>query len=806
MTQRRIGRRGAALAALVVLALGAGCTRDDASGGAAVERWAKGPVPVARGREPAADIGARIAAARRAVGGGAAAVAADGISSAATLADTGALVRTVEDAKPATEGPWRWRRVEVSEAHALAAINGTMTLALPDGERVDIDYATHDEHDNGDWSWVGQVRGLPGALGTAVVTYGVDAVFARIPDPRDGSPIQIAMRDGAAWIGTTTNAALAAATPRGHADYRVPDLEADAPLQEAAALARERDVTAAYGAGKPAVDLVMGYSAGFRTLHGGTNTGAVTRLNHLVDLTNGALRNSQVNARVRLLHAMYVAYPDNASNNTALDDLTGLGGHTVPPSLTELRNVIRQQMGADLVALMRAYRNDHTAGCGLAWVNGSGQQPITSANAAYGFSVNADGYDQGWGCDSLVLPHELGHNMGLKHDRANALDEDGNLTYGAYAYAFGYKTTQPDGTGFADIMAYADSGQPTVLGFSNPNLVYMDVPFGTANDDASRALRQTVGPVGTFRPTRIANIVRARNDIDRNGRSDVVFFDPAASRWAYWKMNGHQVVANPPARPYGAGNQLVASGDFNNDGYLDHVWMLPSRRLWIWHGNGTTMAARALDVGPLAANWRIVGAADINGDGRARLLFVNDATRRFTFWTLNGTSVHYGPQLEFQAGDRLVATGDFNADGQQDLVWKDSAGRIWIWWTNTYPINATRLPAISGHGWHVLGAGDIDGDGADDLMFYHPTSYEFAWWKMSGNGFVNSNPRASVGPNFKFAASGDFNGDGRTDVLWRHGTQLRLWSNIANAGAGGAQNLTYPLATKWRIYNGLGGG
>ena len=43
----------------------------------------------------------------------------------------------------------------------------------------------------------------------------------------------------------------------------------------------------------------------------------------MVEIANQAYANSQIAHRIRLVHAMQVGYPDNTSNDAALEALTG---------------------------------------------------------------------------------------------------------------------------------------------------------------------------------------------------------------------------------------------------------------------------------------------------------------------------------------------------------------------------------------------------------------------------------------------------------------------------------------------------
>src|SRR5690606_27332179 len=98
------------------------------------------------------------------------------------------------------------------------------------------------------------------------------------------------------------------------------------------------------------------------------------------------------------------------------------------------------------------------------------------------------------GCaDGLVIPHELGHNFGIAHDLAT----NGGDRYGAYSYALGYRTLQPDGQGIADIMSYTTTHRKYNF-YANPYIKVRGVPIGSWNDgNGARTLNQTFPLVAT---------------------------------------------------------------------------------------------------------------------------------------------------------------------------------------------------------------------------------------------------------------------------------------------------------------------
>ena len=124
---------------------------------------------------------------------------------------------------------------------------------------------------------------------------------------------------------------------------------------------------------------------------------------------------------------------------------------------------------------------------------------------SYAFSV------VGWRCATgyYSFAHEMGHNMGSHHDRANASGP------GAYDYSHGYQA--PD-EAFRTIMAYNCPGEcPRVNYWSNPAVSYGGQPTGvvhTAPDSADnrRSLNNTAYTVANFRSA-IAQTVQAPSNL-----------------------------------------------------------------------------------------------------------------------------------------------------------------------------------------------------------------------------------------------------------------------------------------------------
>jgi hypothetical protein len=222
------------------------------------------------------------------------------------------------------------------------------------------------------------------------------------------------------------------------------------------------------------IDLLVFYNTDFTTRHVGT-AGALTRINNLIAQANVAYDRSDVAITLRLVGTQATTYSNSTSNNTALNAMTP-AQRGLAPEFANI-NSLRDAVGADLVALIRPFDSSAHAGCGIAWVGGGNQSRFS---AEYGYAVISEGPSlQGGGafCTDSTTPHELGHNMGLMHDRQTVLNQNGGaIEFGATNYGFGY-VIPGSSPSVGDIMSYSSRG---VNCFSSPSVFRQGPVVGTS--------------------------------------------------------------------------------------------------------------------------------------------------------------------------------------------------------------------------------------------------------------------------------------------------------------------------------------
>ncbi|WP_181919256.1 M12 family metallo-peptidase [Alkalilimnicola ehrlichii] len=203
-----------------------------------------------------------------------------------------------------------------------------------------------------------------------------------------------------------------------------------------------------------------------------------TLIHNWINQVNQMYSNSGVQAQLRLVHV--------AHHNAAGQTMT-----TVLQNITRDSQIraLRDQYGADFVAQLHG-----TGNCGVAWLTTGRNGNVSAQASEWAYSVT------GPRCGAIVLAHEIGHNMGLNHSRAQ-----GDTSGGVFHHGLGHGVRN----NFATIMAYpqAYNGRHLPL-FSNPDLSCQGMPCGVAigHADAAHsvaAINDIRNQLADFRPTRV---------------------------------------------------------------------------------------------------------------------------------------------------------------------------------------------------------------------------------------------------------------------------------------------------------------
>lgn len=203
------------------------------------------------------------------------------------------------------------------------------------------------------------------------------------------------------------------------------------------------------------IDLLVVYTA-----LAAQSAGGETAIRNLINLgvseTNTSYANGGVTHRIRLVQAVQVPYVESGDFSRNLNDLRlGAGALSGVAAL-------RDAYGADLVKML--VHPSSPSACGIAYI----QSQISAAFASSAFSVT----DTSCVSPNFTFAHELGHNMGARHDWYM----DSSVT--PFTYAHGY-VNPAIGQRFRTVMSYPNLC--TALGFSctrvlswaNPDVRYL---------------------------------------------------------------------------------------------------------------------------------------------------------------------------------------------------------------------------------------------------------------------------------------------------------------------------------------------
>ena len=263
------------------------------------------------------------------------------------------------------------------------------------------------------------------------------------------------------------------------------------------------------------IDVAVFYTGEARADEGGTNA-IKAKVDEIVAATNMAYADSGINQTINLVHVREVTYTESDSMNTDLSNLRD-------PSDGSMDHIhaTRDWVWADIVMLLLS-EADADGVVGKAFL----MTGVSTDHADYAFGVST--------VHAGNFMHELGHIMGLAHDRYEDCEHDtSNPQCPALVrpYAYGYVNQEAfddlvitllTRKNWRTVMAYDDQCDDAGFScsqlqrFSNPNQTYRSDSMGVAgtqdtNDldgpaDAARTLNDTRPTVANFRQGRAVQV------------------------------------------------------------------------------------------------------------------------------------------------------------------------------------------------------------------------------------------------------------------------------------------------------------
>jgi hypothetical protein len=322
---------------------------------------------------------------------------------------------------------------------------------------------------SGSYTWIGHIADIPLSQATFVVRE--NTLYGAIQAPGVGE-FAVQPLDG-------VNHLIQQAGPQtilpeddthiaedGHEAHHGEALQADRATQSAAVQAVLAGSTADNGS---IIDVAVVYSDDVND----TNAQSFAEL--FTAYTNQAYKNSGVNQRVWLVDIERFVYNETGNLSSDLTNITS----NANPNVAAYRN----QYHADLVMFFVANDGSGANSCsGLAWLQ---------TNVTLGFAGNGFGVMKACSFGASVFAHELGHNMGSRHDWYM----DANTT--PFSYAHGYVDTT---NRFRTIMAYNNRCNAlgfsctTIPYFSNPTVSYNGATTGVAGGTSTACATGNANP------------------------------------------------------------------------------------------------------------------------------------------------------------------------------------------------------------------------------------------------------------------------------------------------------------------------
>lgn len=226
------------------------------------------------------------------------------------------------------------------------------------------------------------------------------------------------------------------------------------------------------------IDLLVAYTPDALARVGNSSTAMSELIRRILAYTNAAHSNSEtgVTFSVVYIHPLTTNAADNFSSD--------LSSASFSDGVWDELQTLRETYKSDIVSVLVGGTQGGTI-CGLGYTNGISGSLAQSSPYMYNIVSIAPS------CSFATITHELGHNLGCSHDRANA------TSAGFQPFSYGYSFTGKSRNVFHTVMATTSNIE--IPFFSSPLLTYEETPIGVlGSEDNAQSLSLAASTVASY--------------------------------------------------------------------------------------------------------------------------------------------------------------------------------------------------------------------------------------------------------------------------------------------------------------------
>ncbi len=346
------------------------------------------------------------------------------------------------------------------------------------------------------------------------------------------------------------------------------------------------------------IDVLIVYTPAVESDQSGRD-GVVSLAQVNISSANMGFENSDLDIRLRLKAVEKVEYEESATNMS--EDLEFITNSSSVASL-------RQQLGADVVCLLRHGPVELVAGIAWKLENPDGEVSRAYSVVSAGSSVS-----------NLTFQHEIGHNLGAAHDRENSVGP------GLYSYSYGHRFLGSNSREYRTIMAYEPGRQLNV--FSNPDVTLNGGQTGvTSGEDAAdiaRTFRQSGPVIESYYehihvlPVAQGGVDRGAEDWDEDGFESLLLdasdssSEEGIESWE-WSWPGGSATGESVTADFPLGETLVTLTIIDTEGYQD----TDNVSIFVFEKSPFTMVETGYSHGLFVKSYGSVWGVGRNGNGQ----------------------------------------------------------------------------------------------------------------------------------------------------------------------------------------------